>query len=214
MRASRVPFVGAVVAAIVLTAFLPMGTEAQQTMTVNLGPGRDEATAPGTATLTDIGGGRTRVVIRVTPAYPNMPVHIHADVCPGVEAVVFPLTNVMNGESTTELDASMADIMARGKSINLHKGPGPDVNVYVSCGNLTAAAAAAPAAQPKPAAQPTPAPKPAAQPSPAPKPAAQVPGALPRTGEADNTPLLLLATVAGLALIGAGAFAVQRRRSA
>jgi hypothetical protein len=39
---------------------------AQQTITVNLGPGRDEATATGTATITDM-GGTTRVVINVTP---------------------------------------------------------------------------------------------------------------------------------------------------
>lgn len=120
---------------------------AQQRVTVTIGPGRDAATGTGTAILTDLGGGRTRVELQVAATNPNMIAHIHADVCPGVGAVVFPLTNVENGRSTTEINASLSEVLTRGRAINLHRSP-QEAGVYVGCGNLPAAAvaAAAPAA--------------------------------------------------------------------
>src|SRR5438876_5867181 len=128
-----------VAVALVLVSTLADTASAQQPVTVTLGAGRDENSAPGTATLTDLGGGKTRVDIKVTTTNPNMPAHIHADVCPGVAAVVFPLTNVQDGQSTTEVNASLADILARSKAVNLHKGPGDQASIYVACGNLPAA---------------------------------------------------------------------------
>lgn len=119
---------------------------AQQTINVTIGPGREEATGTGTATLTDLGGGRTRVVLRTAATNPNMIAHIHAAPgCPGVGAVIFPLSNVMNGASTTDIDASLADILARGRAINTHKSP-QEGGVYTGCGNLPAAGAAPAAA--------------------------------------------------------------------
>lgn len=175
-----VPLLGV---ALISVGFLPDTASAQQTLTVNIGAGRDESGMTGTATLTDLGGGRTRVAARVSPVvYPNMPAHIHADPCPGVAAVVFPLTNFMNGESTTEVNASLSDIMARGKSINLHRSP-QEIPVYVACGNLPAVAAAP----------------------------AQMPAALPRTGEGEFG-LYALAAVGAL-LITAGIGLSIRRRS-
>lgn len=132
---------------VLLLATSAVALAQQQTVTINIGPGKDEGSATGTATLTDLGGGKTRVEIKVAATNPNMPAHIHADVCPGVGPVVFPLTNVMNGQSVTELNASPAEIMAKGKAINLHKSP-QEVPVYVGCGNLVAASAA-PAGLPK-----------------------------------------------------------------
>ncbi|MBI4503955.1 MAG: hypothetical protein HY691_00345 [Chloroflexi bacterium] len=142
-------------ALLLIPALLVLTTSAvafaqQQAMTLNFGPGRNEATATGTVALTDIGGGKTRVEVKVQSANANMPAHIHADTCPGAGPVVFPLTNVQNGASVTEINASPADIMARGKSVNLHKSP-QEVPVYVACVNLPAAAAApaAPAQLPR-----------------------------------------------------------------
>lgn len=136
--------------ALVLIPALLLATTAvtfaqQQVVSLNLGPGRNEATATGTVTLTDIGGGKTRVEIRVQSQNTNMPAHIHADTCPGVGPVVFPLTNVQNGQSTTEINAPLTEVLQRGKSVNLHKSP-QEVGVYVACVNLQAAAAPAPAA--------------------------------------------------------------------
>ena len=204
-----VPLVAVALASV---GVLPDAASAQQPVTVTLGPGRDANEAPGTATLTDLGGGRTRVDISVTSSNANMPAHLHADVCPGVAAVVFPLTNVVNGQSTTEVNASLADIMARAKSINLHRSP-DQIQVYVSCGNLPATAGA-PAPAAAPAAAPAPAPAaPAAAPAqrpgtvaaPAPAPA------LPRTGEAEFGLYGLLA-LGGLLLV-AGAGLARSRRS-
>jgi LPXTG-motif cell wall-anchored protein len=140
---------------------------AQQTISVTIGPGREEATGTGTATLTAM-GNRTQVVLRVGTTNPDMPAHIHADPCPGVGDVIFPLTNVRNGTSTTMIDAPLADVLARGKSINLHRSAS-EIGVYVGCGNIVAAAAAA-----------------------------QVPGGLPRTGDLADIGLLAAALGAGL----------------
>jgi hypothetical protein len=200
-----------VVVALGSVGLVPDSAAAQQPVTVTIGPGRDAATGTGTATLTDLGGGRTRVDVRANAASPNMPAHIHADVCPGVAAVVFPLTNVMNGTSTTEINASLADIMARGKSINLHQSP-QEAQIYVGCGNLpamgAAAAPAAPAAPAGTAAQPRPA-QPAA---PAAAAAQPRPAQLPRTGEADFG--LYGVLVLGALMVAAGSRLVVGRRSA
>ncbi len=159
---------------------------AQQTISVTIGPGRDEASGTGTATLTAM-GAQTRVVLSVAPTNPEMLAHIHVDTCPGVGAVVFPLTNVVNGGSTTMINASLADVLGQGHSINLHRSPA-DSGIYVGCGNLAGAFAGAGGAG-----------------------AAQVPQprALPATG--DVASLAGLFAAAGAALVGAG-FGVRRWR--
>ena len=131
--------------------------QAARTVTVNLSAansgGDTRSGVNGTATLTDMGGGRTQVVVRVSVGpggSPNMPGHLHTGRCPQVGAVIYPLNNVMNGTSTTDVNASLADILAgRGApdnafAINLHRSPA-EANVWVSCGNVVAGAAALPA---------------------------------------------------------------------
>jgi hypothetical protein len=117
---------------------------AQQRVSVTIGPGRDEASGTGSATLEDI-GGRTRVTVQVAATNPNMIGHIHADACPGVGGVVFPLQNTVNGRSVTEINAPLSEVLSRGRSINLHKSP-DQAGIYVGCATLPAAGAAAPAA--------------------------------------------------------------------
>src|SRR5919198_375486 len=155
---------------------------AQQSVSVTIGPGRDESTGTGTATLTNM-GSQTQVVLRVAATNREMLAHIHVDSCPGVGAVVFPLTNVVNGTSTTVINAPLSEVLAQGRAINLHKSPA-DSGIYVGCGNLAGAFAGAGGAG-----------------------AAQVPRALPATGELAALGGLLAA--AGAALVGAG-FGVRR----
>jgi LPXTG-motif cell wall-anchored protein len=124
-----------------LMAFLSFSSAAaQQSVSVTIGPGRDEPSGTGTATLT-AQGAQTQVVIRVAATNPEMLAHIHEDVCPGVGAVIYPLTNVTNGTSTTMINAPLATVLATGRSINLHKSPSQGM-IYVGCGNIAAAGAA------------------------------------------------------------------------
>ena len=100
----------------------------------------------GTATLTDIGGGRTRVDIRVSVGpggSASMPNHIHTGRCPGVAAVTYPLNAVTNGVGTTEVSAPLADLLSGTYAINLHRSAA-EASVWVSCGNVVAGASALP----------------------------------------------------------------------
>lgn len=92
----------------------------------------------GVATLTEVDG---KTIVRLemkgnpydgTP----QPAHIHTGSCPDVGAIVYPLTNVVNGMSETTLDVSLKDLASKQPlGINVHKSV-PESKVYVSCGNL------------------------------------------------------------------------------
>jgi len=148
-------------AALVAAAFLVVGSgdivsaKEGDTVTVTMGPGRD-GSQTGTATLTDM-GSQTQVVLNIQPgpAGVEQPVHIHAGSCPGVGAVAFPLTNIVNGTSTTVVNATLDSLRTGGYSINAHQdGTQAGLGVYVSCGAIPAAAQATPTAAASPAAAP------------------------------------------------------------
>ncbi|MCC7367305.1 MAG: hypothetical protein IT306_02720 [Chloroflexi bacterium] len=218
MRAVWASLAGAFAVALTTLALLPGATQAQQSVTINLTAQNNSGVA-GTAVLTPDGAG-TKVVLTLSNAPGPHPAHIHAGSCPTVGAVVFPLTSVTNGKSETTVAASIADILRAPHAINVHKSP-QEISAYVSCGNLVASAAAAPAAQASPAAAgaaPAPAAKPAASPvtapAQAPRPVASPsPVALPRTGEAaDPAAGLWLLISGGVGLVGAGVYLLSRRR--
>ena len=211
---------------------------AQQSMTFQINEENNSGVS-GMAMLMPMGGG-TQVVVELQNAPGPHPIHIHLNNCgPTLEPTpLVNLTPVQNGRSETMIQLTMDQLMARAHAINVHKSP-QEPNVYVSCGNISMAPAAA--AQPTPAVKPgvpqQPAPKPgaapaakpaqpaaapAAKPAPAPaqgpaaaKPAgapAQAPRALPRTGEAENWLIGGLA-LAGAALLGVGLVARRRGNS-
>lgn len=111
----------------------------QQSITVNLGPGRD-ASQTGTAVLA-ARGNQTEVVVNIQPGAAGVPqpAHIHEGLCPNVGAVRFPLTNVIDGRSTTMVNAPLGDLLTGNLSINIHRSQ-QEAGVYVSCGNIPAAA--------------------------------------------------------------------------
>lgn len=113
----------------------------QDSITVTLGPGRD-GSQTGKATLT-AKGNQTEVVIDIQPgtAGVEQPAHIHEGKCPGVGPVKHPLSNVVNGKSTTTVNATLQSLETGAFAINVHKGPGGDAGVYVACGELPAMAA-------------------------------------------------------------------------
>src|SRR5215212_4472724 len=91
----------------------------------------------GTAMLEDLGNGTTRVTVRLENAGPGpQPIHIHPGTCATLDPKPqWPLTNVMNGESITEVQASPADIQDGQHAINVHKSP-EEAAVYVACGDI------------------------------------------------------------------------------
>lgn len=92
----------------------------------------------GTATLSEQNG---KVVVRLQLSGGNFtepqPAHIHLGSCPNPGTVLYPLSTVVNGTSTTTLNVSMDQLLAKGDAlaINVHKSAA-DIQTYTACGNL------------------------------------------------------------------------------
>ena len=91
----------------------------------------------GTAVLTDLRDGSTRVVIDVDPAgHPAMPAHIHPGTCTDlVPQPLHGLSTVTDGASETVVPASLADLLAGELAINLHVSAA-DMGTYAACVDL------------------------------------------------------------------------------
>ncbi len=128
-----------------LAALAPAGPlGAQATLTVQLGAQNNSGQA-GTATLTALGGGQTRVVVTLanSPAGPQ-PIHIHEGTCAALNpAPRFTLTPLADGRSETTVDLPLAALLAQPHAINAHKSQ-PEISVYVACGDITLPLPAAP----------------------------------------------------------------------
>ena len=100
-----------------------------------LGAGRD-GDQNGTATLTEK-GNQTVVTLAIQPGAAGaiQPAHIHVGQCPAPDAVKYPLTNVVDGKSSTTLDVKLSDLLKGGMAINVHLSA-QDIGKYVACGNV------------------------------------------------------------------------------
>ncbi len=110
------------------------------TMSATTGPDGG-GSQTGTTILTAM-GNQTEVVVSidVSPDGSDVeqPAHVHAGTCgDNLGAVVHVLTNVVDGGSTTVIDATLESIRTGDFSINIHKS-GAEVGVYVSCGVIPA----------------------------------------------------------------------------
>ena len=92
----------------------------------------------GTAVLTDLGNGSTRVVVDVDPAgHPNMPAHIHPGTCANlVPQPIYPLENAVDGQSETEILVTLDELFAGDLALNLHFSE-DDFGTYTACAELT-----------------------------------------------------------------------------
>ncbi len=91
----------------------------------------------GTATLTEE-SGQTKVAINLTGFTKDIeqPAHIHVGVCPGVGAVKYPLTAVVNGTSETVVPVTLAELKKElPLAINVHKSA-KEISNYTACGPL------------------------------------------------------------------------------
>jgi len=92
----------------------------------------------GQATLTDLGGGYTRVVLDIEHENTtgNQPAHIHMGSCAKLNpAPKYPLKNVVLGHSNTTLHVDIAKLLGGRMAINVHESA-KNIGRYVSCGNI------------------------------------------------------------------------------
>jgi hypothetical protein len=91
----------------------------------------------GSAVLTDLGNGKTKVVVTAVPnGNLSMPAHIHPGTCATLDPKpIYPLNNVENGASTTEIAVKLADIRTGAFALNVHKS-GAEAKIYVACGDI------------------------------------------------------------------------------
>jgi hypothetical protein len=91
----------------------------------------------GTATLMQSGANVVvKIALKGSVAGPQ-PAHVHMGTCAKLDpAPKYPLTNVVNGASTTTLkNMKLSSLQTGGYAINVHKST-TDLKTYVSCGNI------------------------------------------------------------------------------
>jgi hypothetical protein len=91
----------------------------------------------GTVTLAAAGDGKTVVNVEVDPAgHPDMPAHIHPGTCDDlVPQPRYPLANVVDGRSTTEVAAPLEELLAGDVALNLHAS-NEEMQTYTACTEL------------------------------------------------------------------------------
>lgn len=97
----------------------------------------NESGVTGSAVLTDLGDGTTRVEVDVDPAgHPDMPAHIHPGTCENlVPQPTYPLQNVIDGQSETIVEAGLDELFAGDLALNLHFSS-DDFGTYTACADL------------------------------------------------------------------------------
>lgn len=92
----------------------------------------------GTVTLAPTSDDTTTVTVNLKGAPADaQPDHIHPGTCAKLDPKpMYPLTNVVDGTSTTVVKASMAKLTAGGFAVNVHKSTS-DLGTYVACADLT-----------------------------------------------------------------------------
>jgi hypothetical protein len=91
----------------------------------------------GTATLSAMGDGKTRVVLQLSnPPKNPQPAHIHEGTCDKLNPTpAYPLNNLENGRSDTTVDVGLDKLQETAYAINVHKSEA-DIATYFACGNV------------------------------------------------------------------------------
>jgi CHRD domain-containing protein len=92
----------------------------------------------GTATFTINDDGTTHVVLQITGGGTDpQPAHIHEGTCDDLNPQpAFPLQDVVNGSSETDVDISLDDLTLSSYAVNVHESA-EEADVYVACGDIT-----------------------------------------------------------------------------
>ncbi len=99
----------------------------------------------GTATITEENGKAVVVLDLSGGSFTTpQPAHIHVGACPTPGTVKYPLTNVVDGKSSTTLAVDMKTLMSQlPLAVNVHKSAAA-INTYTACGDLKASASPTP----------------------------------------------------------------------
>ena len=136
MKYRRIPLVALAFASLAsLAAATATATTSSLTVKMNALNGSGES---GTVTLTQESNG-VEVVFKLDNAKGSQPAHIHEGTCSNLNpSPLYPLSNVVNGTSTSELMGVKIDQLLAGHyAINVHKSAA-DLATYVSCGDIVA----------------------------------------------------------------------------
>jgi hypothetical protein len=138
-------------------AFAPQAQEAKKgakksaakSVTVRLGQ-QNKSGESGTARLTP-DGDKTKVVINLkgAPKGVSQPAHVHDGSCAKLDPKPkYPLQNVVDGKSTSEVPAKLDSLVGGNLAINVHKSA-EEAKIYVACGDIKKPAAAKKAGEKK-----------------------------------------------------------------
>jgi hypothetical protein len=121
--------------AVALTALTACAPAAEPAKTVTLRTLNDSGVT-GTVSFAEL-GEKTTVGIVVEPGgNPDMPAHIHPGTCDELTPQPkFPLENVRDGKSTTDVPASIDELFAGGLAVNIHRS-NDDLKTYTACVDL------------------------------------------------------------------------------
>ena len=136
MKLRRLTLVFGLVLGLLTFVALSGSAGAADTVTIQL-KAQNGSNQTGTATLTDVGNGMTKVVVDLanSPAGPQ-PLHIHDGTCANLNPTPkYPLTSLANGKSETTVNVSLSSLLAAPYAINAHKST-TEAAVYVSCGEI------------------------------------------------------------------------------
>lgn len=130
-------------AAAVTLAFIQPGLAAEKAagepVTITIMQ-QNQSGESGTATLTPLEGGKTKVEISLKGESKGVaqPAHIHDGGCVSLDPKPkHGLDNVVNGKSTTVVPVALNDLVDKQLAINVHKST-DDIKTYVACGDITA----------------------------------------------------------------------------
>jgi hypothetical protein len=91
----------------------------------------------GTVKLTPMGDQtKVEVSLRGGPKGVAQPAHIHEGSCAKLDPKPkYPLSNVVDGKSTSEVPVKLEELLGGKMAVNVHKS-GDDIKTYVACGDL------------------------------------------------------------------------------
>jgi len=127
----------AAAAALFVGFFMLLAPTPNPTMAVVNLEAQNNSYESGTATLTEV-NGKVVVTVALTGFTKGVtqPAHIHIGSCPNPGAIKYPLSSVINGQSVTTINTTLADLKAMGPlALNVHKSVSQS-SVYYSCGDL------------------------------------------------------------------------------